>query len=166
MFVDSVCRGQSRWGQASRFPDSQSVFGLWSAAAGHLLGRERERERQKKKEVTQTTSRFTVDQGEINTTKKILMVWTVLAQFEYSQQCNRHAKYLNNRVKPNAEQLFRCGAEVEKHKPLSLVWVGFPIWGQLTGHVGLPSWSNQHVKCFWEVSYRLTQHAGVFHAFM
>lgn len=76
---------------------------------------------QKKKKVTQTTTRFTVDQGEINTTKKILMVWTVLAQFEYSQQCDRHAKYLSNRVKPNAEQLFRCGAEVEKHKPLSLV---------------------------------------------
>lgn len=49
------------------------------------------------------------------------MVWTVLAQFEESKKCDRHAKYLSYHVKPNTEQLFRCGAEVEKHGPFSLV---------------------------------------------
>lgn len=49
------------------------------------------------------------------------MVCTVLAQFEESQKRDRHAKHLSYRVKPNTEQLFRCGAEVEKHKLFSLV---------------------------------------------
>lgn len=66
-------------------------------------------------------TRFTVDQGEINKTEKILMVWTVLAQFKDSQKRDRHAKYLSYRVKPNTEQLFRCGVKVEKHKPFCLV---------------------------------------------
>lgn len=35
---------------------------------------------------------------------------TVLAQSKH----DRHAKYLSCRVKPNAEQLFGCGVEVEK----------------------------------------------------
>lgn len=49
------------------------------------------------------------------------MVWTVLAQFKGSQKRDRHAKHLSYRVKPNTEQLFRCGAEVEKHKSFCLV---------------------------------------------
>lgn len=57
-----------------------------------------------------TTNRFTVGPSEINNTEETLMVRTVLAQSKH----DRHAKYLSYRVKPNAEQLFGCGVEVEK----------------------------------------------------
>lgn len=49
------------------------------------------------------------------------MVWTVLAQFKDSQKRDRRAKYVSYRVKPNTEQLFRCGIEEEKHKTFCLV---------------------------------------------
>ena len=44
----------------------------------------------REKSVTQTT-RFTVDEGEINKTKQILMVQTVLAQFKVCQTRGHHA---------------------------------------------------------------------------
>lgn len=100
--------------------------------------------------VTQTTTRFTVDQGEINKTKKMLMVLTALAQFMLNQKRDRHAKYVSYRVKPNPEQLFRSGVRVEKHKPFSLAWRGFQFehgfQDMLADHVGLTS-----IKCFWGV---------------
>lgn len=49
----------------------------------------------------------------------MLMVWT--AQFNDSRWHDRHAKYVSYCVKPNTEQLFRCGVEVEKHQSFCLV---------------------------------------------
>lgn len=63
----------------------------------------------------------------MNTTEKIWMVWSLLAQLKANQKCGRHEKYFSYHVKPNTEQLFRCGAEVEKHKAFTLVRGGCQI---------------------------------------
>lgn len=111
LIVSAVVKQLS--GSPAWFPDSQSLFGLRSAAAGHL----QKSGGVKKNVLRKTTNRFTVGPSEINKTEETLMVWTVLAQSKH----DRHAKYLSYRVKPNAEQLFGCGVEVEKHKPFCLV---------------------------------------------
>lgn len=90
------------------FPDSQSLFGLRSAASGPLLVSEGLTEGVGQQKTT--TNRFTEGPNEINNTEETLMVRTVLAQSKH----DRHAKSLSYRVKPNAEQLFGCGVEVEE----------------------------------------------------
>lgn len=77
----------------------------------------------------------------------MLRVRTVLAQFNDSQWHDRHLKYVSYHVKPNTEQLFRCGVEVETHR--LFVWTEedfkFEDGSQdvLADQVGLTS-----VKCF------------------
>lgn len=136
MYVDGVCSGQTDGGLPAGFQTVSHCLGCGPLQLD-ICWRE--------KSVTQTT-RFTVDEGEINKTKQILMVQTVLAQFKVCQACDHHAKRLSYRVKTNTEQLFRYGLEVEKRKPCSLV-----VWSEevfqfedglqdmLAGHIGLIS---------------------------